>query len=71
MASALHRHPFNLVCNGPRPDFVAPIKMYGPPLGVKQKNSKLAEVVCKKPVLIKGTVSLKATIFYDRFGARR
>jgi hypothetical protein len=89
MASALHRHPFNLVCNGPRPDFVAPIKMYGPPLGVKQKNSRLAEVVCKNvfgllvertpghdedsraPVLIKGTVSLKATIFYDRFGARR
>jgi hypothetical protein len=23
------------------------IKMYGPPLGVKQKNSRLAEVVCK------------------------
>jgi hypothetical protein len=63
--------------------------MYGPPLGVKQKNSRLAEVVCKNvfgllvertpghdedsraPVLIKGTVSLKATIFYDRFGARR
>ena len=65
------------------------IKMYGPPLGVKQKNSRLAEVVCKNvfgllvertpghdedsraPVLIKGTVSLRATIFYDRFGARR
>jgi hypothetical protein len=69
--------------HAPSPDFD------GPPLGVKQKNSRLAEVVCKNvfgllvertpghdedsraPVLIKGSVTLEATIFYNRLGARR